>query len=246
MGDREDYRAESSGGAASDEVRGGFLKSIVDIFVDPEKVFQRIEYGLTWWKPFILAAVVGIVIAFLMMPFQKLMFELTSRDRMSAEELQRSLEIMEKTKFVAPIVYPVLMLLVILAVAGIAYLLINLMSANASYKKTLSLIYYCGIVLLIWQILSAGLVFLKGVDNIESPADMMMSLSLATFFSGLKPGLYALLESFGLFQVWFYILFVFGAASVFKLGKKSAIITAVPFWVLFYLYSYLNYWGINR
>ena len=48
---------------------------------------------------------------------------------------------------------PIVMIVIYLIVAGIAHLVVNIMSTRSNYKKTLSLVSFCGIIAIIEQII---------------------------------------------------------------------------------------------
>jgi len=62
------YPNEGAELAASGEAAGSFFPAIIDIFIDPVKVFRRVGAGLTWWKPYIVIAVISVIHAWLSLP----------------------------------------------------------------------------------------------------------------------------------------------------------------------------------
>jgi hypothetical protein len=126
---------------------------------------------------------------------------------------------------------PIVTIVIYLIVAGIAHLVVNIMSSSRSnYKKTLSLVSFCGIVAVIEQIIGTVVLKMRGLESIESPEDLKFSLSLAPLFGHGKGFLNAALQSLSIFQIWYYILFILGIAAVFKISRKQAIFTVLPVW----------------
>jgi hypothetical protein len=228
---QENLRISESGGAAPQEARGGFLASIVDIFVDPVKVFARIDAGLSWWKPFVLVTVVSTILSYLMLPFQKRLIELNPRG-MGEEQLQQAVDGFSKFAPLTLITVPVFLIIVYLVLAGIVHLAVNIMSTRSSYKKTLSLVSFCGIITLVEQIISTAVLRMRGVESMESAADMKFSLSLAPLIGEGKGLLNAVLQSLSVFQIWYYVVLVLGIAAIFKMTRKAAIVPALPMWII--------------
>ena len=216
------------------EVRGGFLQSILDIFIDPMKVFHRIRGGLTWWKPFVLTAVIYVLNGYLMMPFAVKRMELNPND-LPPEQVEATVERVEQFGFIGLILTPIIFLVIYLAMAGIAHIAINIMSSEANYKKTLSLISYTGLISVLGQIITSAILLTKGVDSVETMADMKVSLSLAALFPELEGAKNALLESLGIFAIWYYILFLLGAAVIFRMSRSRALVPVVIMWVVSFL-----------
>jgi hypothetical protein len=147
------------------EVKGGFLQSILDIFIDPMKVFHRIRGGLTWWKPFVLTAVIGIINGYMMMPFTIKRIELNPSD-LPPEQLEAAIERVQKFGFVGLILTPIILIVIYLIMAGIAHIAINIMSSEANFKKTLSLVSYAGLISILGQVISTVILRMRGVENI--------------------------------------------------------------------------------
>ena len=211
---------------------GGFWKSLIDIYADPFKVFARIDAGLAWWKPFILISVVTMGITYLMLPFRRRIMEIGLQGT-SEEQMQRTLEGFDKFgALISLIAVPILLIIAYLIVAGVAHLIINIMSSRSSFKKTLSLAIFCGFITLLEQVIGSIVIKTRGVESVESVADLKMSFSLAPLFPSVKGPLAALMESLSIFQIWYYVILILGIAAVFKISRKQAIIPAIPMWLI--------------
>ncbi len=215
----------------AEEVGGGFFNSVVDIFVDPSKVFRRIEAGLAWWKGYILLAVIGTILAWLTFPMQRHIMELNERG-LSEEQLARTLEGFDKFKYVGLITSPIAIVIIFLITAGVIHLVISILSSRANYKKALSLIVYSTFISTLGQIVKTAVILSKGVEDITSRADMNVHLSLAAFFPELEGFKVALLDSLGVFEIWYYVILTFGIAYLFKLKKSSAVVPVIIIWLI--------------
>lgn len=236
MGDNpENYPVEQVEDRGTDEAPGGFFQSILDIFIDPVKVFRRIAGGLAWWKAYILLSAAGILAGYLMLPLQRKLVELNPTG-LEEEQLERTLEAVNKYGVIGLVAVPVFIIIAYLILSGIAHFAISIMSSSANFKKTLSLNTYCAIVVMLGQIISMVILVTRGPDAIESVEDMKMSFSLAAFFPLVRGGLGALLESLGVFQVWYYVLFGIGASRLFHLNRNKAIAAAVVVWIVSFVF----------
>jgi hypothetical protein len=211
--------------------QGGFLASIVDIFADPFKVFARIDAGLTWWKPFVFVSVVMMITSYLLLPLQRKVMELNMRN-LSEEQLQKAVEGYGKWAPLGLITVPIALIIIYLIVSGVMHLVVNIMSSRSSFKKTLSLISFCGIITIVEQIIVAVVLRMRGPESIESAADMKFSLSLAPLVGEGKGLLAAVLQSLSIFQIWYYVVLVLGIAAIFKISRKAAIIPVLPIWII--------------
>jgi hypothetical protein len=215
---------------AAQAPKGGFLPSIIEIFADPLKVFARIDAGLAWWKPFILVCAVGMIMGYLMLPFQRKLMEL-NQSGLSEEQLQKAVEGFGKFAPATLIMVPIVLVIIYLIVSGVLHLVINIMSSRSNFKKTLSIVSFCGIITVVEQIIVVVVLKMRGVGSIESPEDLKFSLSLAPLIGEGKGLLHAVLQSLSIFQIWYYVVLVLGIAAIFRISRKQAIIPVLPIWI---------------
>ncbi len=223
----------------SGEGKGGFWASLIDIFIEPVKVFKRIKAGLPWWQPYLVIAIASSVIAYFQQPINKQIFMLNERG-LSEEQLQAQGEIMEKFGMIGLIAAPLVILLVYVILAALCNVTANLVSGKSSFKKMLSLLSFASLVGLIEQALKMLIIHSKGIENITSRDDLFsVSFSLTRFIES-DGILRAVLESFSIFQIWFLILFTIGVSVVYEIDRKTAIVPTIVVWVLGVLLLMLN------
>lgn len=210
---------------------GGFLQSIVDIYVDPLAVFRRIRAGLGWWQPYLLTTMIGIVLGWLSLPVSRRIIELNERG-MPPEQLDAMLENVDRFGWLGLLAVPIVYIAILALLAGIAHLVISIMSSEASYKRTISVLAWCGMVSILGQVVKTAVVLGRGVETIEAEADARISLSLAAFFPDLEGFGRALFESLGIFEIWYYILLAFGVSLVFRTSRSKAILPVVIVWLV--------------
>ncbi len=220
---------------------GGFARSLYEIFTEPAKVFARIDAGLSWWKAFIVICAVTIATQVTIMSlFQTKLFELGLRARnMSPEQTERMLADADKFRTIGMITAPlapiIVILLASLVTALFAHVVINLMTSRASYKKTLSLLLWCGLITMVEQIIVTAIIAGRGVESVESLADLRMSIGPAALFPNASGAFMALLQSLSLFQIWYYVVLVLGIAAIFRMKRAQAVLAAVPVWFIGFL-----------
>lgn len=215
----------------SGEGGGGFGASLIDIFIDPVKVFKRIKAGLPWWQPFIVVAIVIGVISYFQIPINRQIMLLNERG-VSAEQLEQQLEITGKFALIGVIAAPLVVLLIYVILAALCNVTANLVSGKSSFKKMLSLLSFTAFVGLIEQGLKMLILHMRGIENIASRDDLYsVSFSLTRFIES-DGILRAVLESFSIFQIWFLILFTIGVSVIYGIDTKKAIVPTIVVWVL--------------
>lgn len=215
----------------SGEGKGGFWASLIDIFIEPVKVFIRIKAGLPWWQPFAVVAIVIAVISYFQIPINRQIFLLNERG-LSAEQLQAQGEMIEKFSLIGVIAAPLIVLLIYVILAALCNVTANLVSGKSSFKKMLSLLSFTAFVGLIEQSLKMLILYMRGIENIASRDDLYsVSFSLTRFIES-DGILRAVLESFSIFQIWFLILFTIGVSVVYEIDWKTATVPTIVVWVL--------------
>ncbi len=215
----------------SGEVEGGFWASLIDIFIDPVKVFKRIGSGLPWWQPFIVIAIASSVIAHFQQPIIKQLFML-NEGGMSEEQLQAQGDAMDKFGFVGLILAPIAVLIIYLVLAALCNVAVNLVSGKSNFKKMLCLLNFTAFVGIIEQALRMLIIHKRGIEEITSRDELYsVSFSLTRFVES-DGFLRAVLESFSLFQIWFLILFTIGVSVTYEISRKAALAPTIVVWVL--------------
>jgi hypothetical protein len=177
-----------------------------------------------------------------MLPMRRYVVELNV-DGLPEERVEQTLQAMDRFGIIGLITVPIILVVVFLLVAGIAHLFTSFVSSDANFKKTLSLTSYTNLIPMLGQIIMVIVLRMKGVESIESSADLQLSFSLAPLFPGLSGFMKALVESLGLFNIWFYILFLLGIAAIFKVERSKALIPVIPIWLLTIVLTYLQTLG---
>jgi len=216
-----------------------FFASIGDIFVDPKKVFNRIDNGLEWWKPFIVVAVIMIIIVWAQAPVNRHVMSLNERG-LSEEQLQLTMDRMGTFQAVGYIMAPIVALIIYLLSALVINITANLMSGRSNYKKALSLSIFAGLIPLVEQIISVVVVRMRGIENIQSTEDAQISLSLAPLFSDAGNFLTSTLKSLSIFSIWYYVVMALGIAAIYRINVKKSAVPVVILWIISFLFIYLG------
>ncbi|HMA76101.1 MAG TPA: YIP1 family protein [Candidatus Krumholzibacteriaceae bacterium] len=218
---------------------GGLLASIGDIFLEPNKVFRRIDAGLQWWKAFIVLGVIQIIIGWFSLPIQRHILSLNERG-INEEQLSRALQNMDKFGPYGLILAPVGILVIYLIYAWIVNTGVNLLSARSDYRKSLSLVTFTGFIAIVEQIISVIIIRSRGIEAIESSEGARISLSLAALFPDLEGFWAAFLESLSVFGIWYYFVLTLGIAAIFRIEIKKSVIPVVILWIITILFLYLS------
>jgi len=215
------------------EASGGLWISLIEIFVDPQKVFRRIAGGLAWWKPWIVMAVLTAVIAWLSQPINLQLASLNPRG-IPPDQLEAQLEMAKRFGFIGLILAPAAVLLISVIMAGIINVTVNLTSGRSGFTKILCLMQLTGLIGVVEQGLRLGILHARGIDTIESMSDSRVSFGLAAIPALSETGNFAraVMDSLSVFQIWYLVVFTLGIAAIFRISRGKAAVSGIVVWVI--------------
>lgn len=221
------------------------LQRVFDTFVAPEKTFTDVKKGASWWLPFLIAAVFGLIYAFTIVhkiglpslvdgvihQSSALEDRLANATPEQAAAIRSSIETQFKLLYIAP----VFTLIFGLVSAGILLATANFVAGGkATFKQLLGVWFYGTLPLTLFAILvtlavSAGL----GADqfNIKNPLGTNIGYYL---MGGESPKwLVELLSAADIFAIWTAILLAIGISTVAEIKRGAAAAVVVGWWFLF-------------
>jgi len=212
----------------------GFLRRFVGIFVSPRRVFADIDSGSSWWEPWVWGSLIYMIVAYLSLPVQVRLFELT-RDQMSPEEFERSLAWAQAplAKALAIGAWSVGVLFEGVLFATVSYIAVSALSERSSFRKHLAICLWSSIAASVGVLLSNIVIRLKGIEEIRGVRDAMAPFGPAVLLpdSGGKMW-YALLSTLDIFSIWFYALMAVGVMQVFGMSRRASILVVIPVWLV--------------
>ena len=217
---------------------GTFLSRFIWTITSPKKMFADVAAGTPWWQPWVWVSLINMVIAYVSVPLQIQLTRMNPND-LPADQLQQTIENMEKFGFLGVISTPVVVLLTTLIIAGISYVVLSVLAESSSFRQYVTLYMYSYIVISIGLLLSTLVARMRGIENIRSYEDAVVSFGPAMLLSPGQKILYPILSTFDLFYVWFYVLMAMGLMQVFRLSQRGAIIALLPLWLIFVLIALL-------
>jgi hypothetical protein len=215
---------------------------IINTYVAPTKTFNDVRRNASWWAPWLLMAVVGWGMTF--MVAQKVGFEQVAENQLRLQP--KAMERIEKlppdqrarqmrvqvgvTKGIA-IGFPIVNLIVLAAIAGILLLTGNFAAGgDLTYGRTLAVVVYASLPNLIKALLVI-ITLLAGV----APEGFTFQNPLASNLSILAspPGpLYTLLQSIDAFTIWTLSLSAIGLTCISKLKRGTAFGIVFGWWAV--------------
>ena len=213
----------------------GFFNRLLWVFHSPSKLFADIrDDKATWWQAWIWLSLIGVVAAYFLLPVSMIVIELNDTG-LPVDQVDAQLDFLEKWGTALLATTPVTVLVQALIVFGLGYILVSILSANASFKKFFTIGLYASIIANCASVLNLIVVRMKGLDTIQSAYDAEFSVGLS--FLAPEDGLLlkSLFSSFELFTIWALVVVAMGLMQVFEMSRKHAVICVIPLWLLFFL-----------
>ena len=228
----------------SEEIEAGnggtLISRLVWTFQSPKKLYADIEKETAhWWQPWVWVSLINGVIAYLSIPIQIHLARLNTQG-VPEDQLQQQIEMMEKFGFLGIIATPVIVLITSLIIVGISYLVVSVVAEDAKFKKYFTLYLYASIIVSVGILLGTILTRMKGLDSVRSLGDASASFGPAVLVSFDQKIPHAILSSFDIFYIWFYVIIAAGLMHIFNLSRRSAIVAILPVWLLFVLIALIS------
>lgn len=208
------------------------LNRLVWLFTAPTKVFDDIREGRApWWQPWIWQSILYGVAGYLSLPVQRRVAELNPRG-LSPEQLDKQLAAMAKFAWLQIIATPPMVLLFGLALAGLTYILVTILSSQANFKRYFTITLYSSIIGGLSMIVSTLVVRWRGVESIRTAQDAQVTFGLGFLAPEGHGVLAAMLSTVNVFSVWGFFILGLGLMRVFGMSRNQAIACVIPWWLI--------------
>lgn len=205
---------------------------LVRVLFSPGAVFGEIKEKPTFWMPWFIISILFAVVQFLQGPFQTRVREIMMQQ--SGRELPAG-----ATGPIAQIIGAVFTPVVVLAIAAISaavlYGLTAAFGGEATFKKMLTVTIFMWPLEVIRQVLTYAVLSMRGVESINSAADIWVSLGadlLLPADASVGTFLRAVLAGIGPIQVWSAAICAFGITTLTGLEKGKAWGVAIISWLI--------------
>lgn len=194
------------------------MSNLLNIIIEPGKVFGHIKEKDDWWIPFILIVVVAFIVAWVIA---------SPTARLTAQKMAEVGVDREVPAFLGYIMIPVGTLIGWLVITVIFWMLSNAFGGDWNFIKALNLFAYASVVGVIKSIITVAILLIRGLENITTVRDMGIDTGLTLFFHPESTRLYLLMAGIDIFQIWVYALLAFGISELAGITRKKAAIVSI-------------------
>lgn len=212
------------------------LVGMVNVFVDPAATAKRVPAKLSWLWPVLLVAIIYVVFSYLMLPYTQQLVDARINQQMQQrglppEQIERARHMADMFSQFTGFITPVIVVGVLALLAWLVTLTGSMAGLKAKFRDVFSLMAACSLITALQYIACYIVVRAKG-DDIQSPEQLTPPFGIDIFFPGAHGALYAFLNFFSIFEIWYLVILVFGLAYLAGASKGKAFAAAIPAWVL--------------
>lgn len=248
--DEREERAMSEVVAAEGQAAGPGLSQVervLDTFVAPSKTFTDILRDASWWLPYLLGALLGILFAYAILNkvglptlvdgvinhSKSLQDALANATPDNAAQIRGRIETQFKFSYLGPVIGLISGLIcagILLATANFAF------GGKATYKQMLAVWFYGALPLVVFYLLVLISIY-AGLGGDQFDVQNSIGTNIGYYLSGseLPHWLVTLLSGIDVFAIWSAILLTIGVSIVAGIKRSSAAIMVFGWWILFVL-----------
>jgi len=225
----------------------GQAERVVDTFIAPTKTFTDILRDSSWWLPYLIGAVVGLMFAYVILNKIGLPtlvdgvihHSKSLEDRMANASPEDAARIRGsiQTQFKLAYVGPVIGLFAGLLCSGILLGTANFVfGGKAKYKQMLAVWFYAGLPLVLFYLLVIISIY-AGLGGDQFDIQNAAGTNIGYYLSGaeLPKWVVTLLSALDVFAIWTAILLTIGVSIVAGIKRSSAAIVVFGWWFIFVL-----------
>ena len=193
------------------------LMDLLKVLWEPGAVFERVKEKPAFWWPFIGLCVVQVVIAVLQLPFTKALMQA----RMATAPAGAPDP--SKFAFIGVIFVPIGVGIALLIVGLVLWVLTSIFAGEAKFGTIMSVAAYSAVPsVVLLGLATMGVLMMKGVGSVSSPADMQPSVgSLYMLFPDAHGFFGGILRGLNVFAIWGSIITAIGITTTHRTSKGT-------------------------
>ena len=211
------------------------LMRLVRVLYAPSAVFDEQKAKPTWFMPWLVIAIICIVIGFWNLPYSQRAVELALQAIPNAPQLTEA-QMRSRAMIGLPFI-PIFFLIFALLGAGILYLALTISGGHGRYRGMLSASVFAQVVLPITLLLQSVILRMRGSPSeaITTMADAQPALGLNVLLTSDSHFMQAIYAGIGPFQLWAIFITAVGIMRLEGVKKSAAWTAAIASFVVLLL-----------
>jgi len=205
---------------------------LVNIFLEPSRVFKSIKIKSSWVLPFIIYLIIATIGAYFTTPFQMEIGKqkIMQSDQLTEEQKQAQIEMSGKFAFLGWVIAPIAVVVIMLLITG-ANLLVGsvILGGTTRFTTMWSAICFTSLISALGLIIKVPLMLWKHT------ADIRTSLAILLPGKDLASGIVSFLNtSTDLFLIWQIVVMIVGMAIIYNFSKlRASLVVLIPTAIIF-------------
>ncbi len=215
---------------------GSGLVGMINVFVDPAATARRVPAKLSWLWPLITFSIIYGVVGYLLAPYTTQLADAAIAERsaqqgLRPEQIERAQNLAHTFGRVGAVLGPVALILAMLFLAWLVSTMGAMSGARAKFRNVFSLMAACSLIQALQSVAAYIVVRAKG-DEIRSVEQLTPAFGLDIFLQDLHGPLFAIVNFFSIFEIWYIVVLGVGMAALAKSSKGKAFVAITPAWIL--------------
>ena len=207
------------------------LRGLIDVFVNPAALFERLRDRPDWLIPLLVGAGFMLVYQYFLHPYSARATLGMITDSMPPQVAQGIRESATKPPGWSLVIQPISYALLCLIGAGILTGLAAMFTTKGKFKPIFSAFLYAKLVLIPSYLLALLIVSLRGVESVNGMMDILWTIGPAMFVTDNKL-LFNVLTQFNLFEAWYVVLLVLAVQKITGGSRGSSVAVVAIYWVI--------------
>jgi hypothetical protein len=207
---------------------------MLNLFLTPSRLFQRIAKSPGWVLPFAIVVLLNVAAVLLTEPISQQVFLHTLPPGMDGARLAQIQSSLRISSYLSLLLSPIVIFLRIGILVVLFYAAtVVLTGADVPYRRIVSLLTYCSVFTALDRLGGVIMNYLVGADNLERPADMQTTfLSANAFFHPANPLLRSLFDNLSPFTIWYLVLVAAGMTVIARVPRSRAVMITFAVWLI--------------
>ena len=211
---------------------GSQLMGMLNIYIDPAAAVSQIRRKNSWLWPLLIVSIVAVTVQYMSIPTVMRVMQTNPPSGMTAEQLERSLPMIQTVQKVTAFAIPVFMAGMMALSAAVLLGTCSVMGLRSSFRELFSLACHCSLITILQFIAGFIVVRMKG-DEIQTLQELQPSFGLGLFIhEGVSKPMMAVLNYFSIFMIWYIVIMSLTVAHMTGSSKGKGFVAAIPSWLL--------------
>jgi hypothetical protein len=207
------------------------ITGMFNVFIDPAATAKAVRAPWAWLWPLIITSIASIIYGMFFTPLMMDTMRKYPPNGVSGAQLDQAMHFTEIVTRVSFFLSPLLIAGVTALFAALIMLTASMISMRVKFRDIFSLMSVCSLINVL-QIIASYFVLKAKADEIGSMQQLQPAFGLDIFFGELKGPLFAILNYFSLFQVWYLVILGLSLAFLTGSSKGKAFAAITPAWLI--------------